>query len=139
MLCSAQRPFPHSHPKPLHPPLPTQNNPALDSLARLFSYDEATGALTVAATTLQLSGSIVVEGYAGVKQSLFVGGSPTTGAPSTEVGAGQVLLYGAGGGTVSGFDTGPQGFQLAKVTVQGELYEDPQALNAPRRVSTGLF
>lgn len=84
-----------------------------------------------------------MEGYTGVKQSLFVGGDPSSGAASTEVGAGTLLMYASektgGSPTIAGFSTSSSGFRNANLTVLSELYEDAGAKGDPKRVSTRLF
>jgi hypothetical protein len=110
-------------------------------LNNIFFFDETRGVLKIDATTIELSGNLVINGFTGVKQSLFIGGDPSSGSPSTEVAAGKLLVYGAEdqGPLITGFTTGKDGFALSKLTVQGELYEDPNGMGQARRVSTGLF
>ena len=97
--------------------------------------------MKIDATTIELSGNLVIDGFAGVKQSLFIGGDPSNGSPSTEVAAGKLLVYGGAdeGPTIAAFSTGPDGFALSDLTIKGELYEDAKGLGQPKRVSTGLF
>jgi hypothetical protein len=120
-----------------------QGESAPDFLGKIFSFDETRGILKIDTTTIELTGNLVINGFTGVKQSLFIGGDPSNGSPSTEVAAGKVLIYGAEGGqgpTITGFTAGKEsGFTISKLTVQGELWEDPEALGQPKRVSTGLF
>ena len=117
-----------------------QGDAAPAFLSNIFSYNENSGALTISATTIELAGSLVIRGYCGVKQSLFVGGYPTKGEPSTEVAGGQLLLYGKDkGAVISGFTTSPQGAEISKLTVQGQLWEDPEGKGQPKRVATKIF
>jgi hypothetical protein len=51
-------------------------------------------------------------------------------------------VYGAedqGGPSITAFSAGEDGFAISKLTVQGELYEDPAGFGQPKRVSTKLF
>lgn len=118
-----------------------QGDSAPEFLNNIFSFDQARGVLQIDATTIELSGNLVINGFTGVKQSLFIGGDPSSGSPSTEVAAGRILLYGEEdqGPTITGFSTGANGFVLSKLTVQGELYEDPSGFGQPKRVATKLF
>jgi hypothetical protein len=120
-----------------------QGDSAPDFLNSIFSFDQTRGVLKIDTTTIELTGNLVINGYTGVKQSLFIGGDPSTGSPSTEVAAGKLLVYGTagdqGGPTISAFTASENGFEISKLTVQGELYEDPKGLGQAKRVSTGLF
>jgi len=109
-------------------------------LSQIFSYNAAQNVLNINATTITMGGSLVVDGYTGVKQSLFVGGDPASGAASTEVGPGKVLMYAKDGGpTIAGLTTSEEGFQVSNVTVIAKLFEDDGGQEYARRVSTRLF
>ncbi|KAL4538390.1 hypothetical protein Ndes2526B_g03303 [Nannochloris sp. 'desiccata'] len=122
------------------PPGP-KGDSAPEFLNNIFSFDQARGILKIDATTIELTGNLVINGFTGVKQSLFIGGDPSNGSPSTEVAAGKLLVYGAGdqGPSITAFSAGENGFAISRLTVQGQLFEDPAGLGQPKRVSTGLF
>lgn len=122
-------------------PIIEQGDSAPEFLNNIFSFDQARGILKIDATTIELTGNLVINGFTGVKQSLFIGGDPSNGSPSTEVAAGKLLVYGAGdqGPSITAFSAGENGFAISRLTVQGQLFEDPAGLGQPKRVSTGLF
>jgi hypothetical protein len=49
-------------------------------------WSERDRKLTIKAVTVELATSLIVRGYLGVERSIFVGGDPSYGSPSTEVG-----------------------------------------------------
>lgn len=108
-------------------------------LKDIFSWDEEKQVLTINPGTVEFSGSIVVRGYAGVENSVFVGGDPSDGEESTELAPGALLLYGKQGGDIAGFNVGEKGWKMSNVTISGELYEDDPDIGQPRRVSTSRF
>lgn len=69
-------------------------------------------------------------------QSIYIGGDPTLGERASELGAGILLLYSPDGGTIAGFETSELGFQIANVTIQGELFQDDFSGSGPIPVLT---
>lgn len=112
---------------------------APEFLKEVFSWDENKKVLTINAGTVEFGGSIVVRGYAGVENSIYVGGDPTNGEPSTELAPGSLLLYGPEGGEIAGFSVKENGYEVSNVTLLGELYENDPEIAEPRRVSTRIF
>jgi hypothetical protein len=55
-------------------------------LESAFEWSERDRKLTIKAVTVELATSLIVRGYLGVERSIFVGGDPSYGSPSTEVG-----------------------------------------------------
>lgn len=109
-------------------------------LSEVFGWDPRTRKLTVNAATVETQGSLVIRSYLGVGSSIFVGGDPSNGESASELGAGNLLLYSPDGGSITGFETSSEGFQIANVTITGRLFVDdyegagPQQVGAPATV-----
>lgn len=119
-----------------------QGEPAPSFLSDVFNYDPVSGTLLISATTLNVSGSLVVFGYGGFKRPVFIGGDAATGTASTEIGPGQLSLYSDSsyGPIIGGYTTSSTtGYQLSKLTVQGQLYEDLNGNGQVQKVATRLF
>jgi len=101
-----------------------------------FNFDPRTRKLTIDAATVELTGNLVVRSYLGVGQSIYIGGDPTLGERASELGAGILMLYSPDGGTIAGFETSELGFQIANVTIQGELFQDDFSGGGPVAVLT---
>lgn len=112
-----------------------QGESAPEFLSSIFSWDPERQALTIRASTVELDGHIIVNGFAGIRQTVFVGGDPSAGESSTEVSPGSLLLYKSGmSPTIAGFQTGEDGYKTVPVTVIGGL----EKLDEKTAVSEGL-
>ena len=122
------------------PPKPHPSIPEYLLNNRVLVYDPLKDKLTIKASTVIFEGSIIVNSYAGLKSSLFVGGTPTNGEASTEIGPGRIYLYQRqedGPPHISAFKTTPAaGYTLDALVVDGDLYEDANGQGDVRRVAT---
>lgn len=93
---------------------------APEFLSSVFKYNSQTNTLSIHASMLELDGHIVVNGFAGIRESLFIGGDPSTGESSSELGPGTLMLYKSGGmPTITGFTTSSKGSSISNVTIIG--------------------
>ena len=134
---SAPTPTP-STPSPSSPSSPSSTScdcpapslpPELAFLAEVFEWDEDRQALIINARTIDAAGHLIVNGFSGIRQSLFIGGDPNNGESATEISPGSILLYKHGEETyptVAGFHSGEDGYYLSSIEVMGGL----QILNA---------
>lgn len=105
---------------PSGPPGPP-GKPAPEFLSQVFEWDEQRNALIIKASTMDLGGHLIVNGFTGIRQSLFIGGDPSNGEAATEISPGSVLLYSKGNSapTIAGFTTDENGYTPASIEVQG--------------------
>ena len=106
------------------PPPPPALPPALAFLEDVFTWDADRNALIINAKTIDAAGHLIVNGFSGIRQSLFVGGDPNNGESATEISPGGLLLYKAGEDaypTLAGFQTGPSGYDMSAIEVMGGL------------------
>ena len=141
----APRPDPAATPVPESAPTPTPSPPSTPSpscdcpapslppelafLAEVFEWDEDRQALIINARTIDAAGHLIVNGFSGIRQSLFIGGDPNNGESATEISPGSILLYKAGEDTyptLAGFHSEDEGYYLSSIEVMGGL----QILNA---------
>lgn len=131
----AASPSPKPMPTPISSPTPSCDCPAptlppeLAFLKETFEWDEDRQALIINARTIDAAGHLIVNGFSGIRQSLFIGGDPNNGESATEISPGSILLYKAGEETyptVAGFHSGEDGYYLSSIEVMGGL----QILNA---------
>ncbi len=150
----APRPDPAATPVPESAPTPTPSTPSTSStpspsstsstscdcpapslppelafLAEVFEWDEDRQALIINARTIDAAGHLIVNGFSGIRQSLFIGGDPNNGESATEISPGSILLYKAGKDTyptLAGFHSEDEGYYLSSIEVMGGL----QILNA---------
>ena len=122
-------------PDPTPTPTPSCDCPApalppeLAFLGEAFEWDEDRQALIINARTIDAAGHLIVNGFSGIRQSLFIGGDPNSGESATEISPGSILLYKAGEETfptVAGFHSGEDGYYMSSIEVMGGL----QILNA---------
>lgn len=112
---------------PAGPPGP-QGEPAPEYLSNVFEWDEEKQALTIKAGSVNLSGHLIVNGFTGIRESLFIGGDPNSGESATEISGGSILLYKQGQDpTISGFQTDPDtGYAPGNVEFMGGITQvDP--------------
>ncbi|KAI8104559.1 hypothetical protein M9434_003114 [Picochlorum sp. BPE23] len=107
---------------PAGPPGP-QGEPAPEFLSNIFEWDEDKGALTINAGSVNLAGHLIVNGFTGIRESLFIGGDPNSGESATEISGGSILLYKQGQDpTIAGFRTDPdKGYEPANVEFMGGI------------------
>ena len=107
---------------PAGPPGP-QGEAAPEFLSNIFEWDEEKGALTINAGSINLAGHLIVNGFTGIRESLFIGGDPNSGESATEISGGSILLYRQGQDpTISGFQTDPDtGYEPANVEFIGGI------------------
>lgn len=132
----AATPVPESAPTPTPSPSSTSCDcpapslpPELAFLAEVFEWDEDRQALIINARTIDAAGHLIVNGFSGIRQSLFIGGDPNNGESATEISPGSILLYRAGEDTyptLAGFHSQDEGYYLSSIEVMGGL----QILNA---------
>lgn len=132
----AATPVPESAPTPTPSPSSTSCDcpapslpPELAFLAEVFEWDEDRQALIINARTIDAAGHLIVNGFSGIRQSLFIGGDPNNGESATEISPGSILLYKAGEDTyptLAGFHSEDEGYYLSSIEVMGGL----QILNA---------
>lgn len=101
--------------------------PAPSFLSEVFEWDEDRRALVIKASTMDLGGHLIVNGFTGIRQSLFIGGDPNSGESATEISPGSILLYKRGGDpSMAGFTTSDDGYELSNIEVMGGLLQmDP--------------
>lgn len=107
--------------------------PAPEFLSQVFEWDEQRNALIIKASTMDLGGHLIVNGFTGIRQSLFIGGDPSNGESATEISPGSLLLYSKGSNapTIAGFTTDENGYTPASVEVQGGVTSvDPDTAEA---------
>lgn len=123
-------PAPIPTPKPTSTSVPACDCPAPalpDSLAFLedvFSWDADRQALIINAKTIDTAGHLIVNGFSGIRQSLFIGGDPNNGESSTEISPGSILMYKAGTDsypTLAGFQASAEGYDMSVIEVMGGL------------------
>ena len=105
-------------------PTPPALPPALAFLEDVFTWDADRNALIINAKTIDAAGHLIVNGFSGIRQSLFVGGDPNNGESATEISPGGLLLYKDGEDaypTLAGFQTGPSGYDMSAIEVMGGL------------------
>lgn len=93
-------------------------------LKDVLEWDEDRQALIINARTIDAAGHLIVNGFSGIRQSLFVGGDPNSGESATEISPGSILLYTAGQDaypTIAGFQTEEGGYEVSSVEVMGGL------------------
>lgn len=107
---------------PAGPPGPP-GKPAPEFLAKVFEWDEQRNALIIKAATMDLGGHLIVNGFTGIRQSLFIGGDPSNGEAATEISPGSMLLYSKGNNvpTIAGYTTGEDGYSSSSIEVQGGI------------------
>jgi len=95
--------------------------PAPEFLAKVFEWDEQRNALIIKASTMDLGGHLIVNGFTGIRQSLFIGGDPSNGEAATEISPGSMLLYSKENNapTIAGFTTSEDGYTSSSIEVQG--------------------
>lgn len=122
-------PGPSQAPSPSCDCPPPTLPPELAFLKETFEWDEDRQALIINARTIDAAGHLIVNGFSGIRQSLFIGGDPNNGESATEISPGSILLYKHGEETyptVAGFHSGEDGYYLSSIEVMGGL----QILNA---------
>lgn len=109
---------------PPGPPGPqgVAGEPAPEFLSEVMEWDPSRKSLMITAATVEINGHIIVNGFAGVKQSLFVGGDPTSGESATEVAPGGLQMYSSEGNPmIAGFSTDENGFQPSEINAMDGL------------------
>jgi hypothetical protein len=114
-----------------------QGLPAPAFLSNVFSWDESRRSLIIQATTVELSGSLIVRGYGGIKESLYIGGDPNSGEASTEIAPGGVLIYAREDKpAIKSFTTQKEGYEPSGLTlVGGKVYLDEMDGDEPQQVA----
>lgn len=113
---------------PAGPPGPP-GKPAPEFLSDVFEWDEQRNALIIKASTVDLGGHLIVNGFTGIRQSLFIGGDPSNGEAATEISPGSMLLYSRGNTlpTIAGFTTDEKGYTSSSIEVLGGMTSvDPE-------------
>jgi hypothetical protein len=92
-------------------------------LTDIFEWDENRRALIIKANTIDAGGHLIVNGFTGIRQSLFIGGDPNNGESATEISPGSIMLYKAGEDppNIAGFNTHEEGYELSRIEVLGGL------------------